>query len=109
MANRQPSPGIDAACYLVIGAELIIRDLIVPSIALLLAAAGYGRGLTRRLAKPEPITFPLLEIAARRETDLSALTVPVLRKLARRAGLPRQITRKASLCAAIAGTEIALI
>lgn len=97
----------------------IARAVLVPAVALVLALLPVAPAASTAPAEPEPappapapapMPHPLIEVAEAVAADLATSTVAELRRLARHAGLPRQLARagrKAELLQALAAWEVA--
>lgn len=100
------------AVLLAAAAETLIRDLLIPLIALALALLGACPAAPAAAPRCRPPLDHWAQLAARGEAELSPLTVAQLRARARAAGLPRSLShrgRRAALLQALAGAEVALI
>lgn len=106
---------LSALVLLAVAAEAVLRGLLIPLAALLLALAGWGcparRPAPQSAAAPRPpAPHPLALLAT--EAGLAASPVADLRRRARAAGLPRSLSRsgrREALLQALAGAEVALI
>jgi hypothetical protein len=125
MKSNEADALLSALVLLAVAAEAVLRGLLIPAAALLLAVAGWGCPARRpapqsapRPAAPlppappavAPAPHPLALLAT--EASLAAATVADLRRRARAAGLPRPLAhrgRRDALLQALAGAEVALI